>query len=132
MRVAAVEKARGGGLGEIARLILQLQGRIIQKLANLKAACTKRHFDIIAAELDLEALDVYFVHTGRPRDSLWTIAALAPDVIALEALHPYLTWCHVENIELTLPRIEQDVGQISQALERFEAHVGQVHEQIER
>ena len=43
MRVTAAEKARGGGLGEIAKLILQLQGRIIQELSDLKAERTKAH-----------------------------------------------------------------------------------------
>jgi hypothetical protein len=101
-----------------------LQSRLIQELANLNAQRTRAHYDVIARELDIDAVDSFCIANGlgRGENLLWRLAALAPDVIELDALHPYLSWVHT-NLELTLERLESDV----ELLFKF---VGPVLEQI--
>jgi hypothetical protein len=103
----------------------QLQARLIQEIANLRARRTKAHYEVITRELDADALDHFSIHSGLGRGEglAWSLAALASDVIALESLHSYTSWLHT-NKELSLQKLEGDVERLLKA-------VGPVLEQIE-
>jgi len=87
-RVTVAEQSRGSGLETIAGPMRALQAWIVRQLANLKAERTRAHCDVLARELDLESLDAYCCRAGYPRDLLWRLAAISPDVIALDPNFP--------------------------------------------
>lgn len=124
-RLAVAEQSRAGGLESIAGPIRRLQSKLIGEIAALKAKRTKAHYEAIAKELDGDSVERFCISIGLGRgDLLWRLAALAPDVLALESLHPYLTWLHT-NTELSLQKLESD----AEALFKF---VGPILEQIEK
>lgn len=122
------EESLGGGLEPISGLIRQLQQLLIEQIANLTAERTKVHHEALAKELDLEALDRYFIQHGLGQDALWTIAALAPDVLELQQYFPYLAWIH-PGLDRTLPKLESDIETLFKTVRAFEAHVGSEHKE---
>lgn len=125
-RLTVAEESLAGGLESIAQPMRQLQARLIQELANLKAQRTRTLYDAIVKELDSDATDRFCISIGLGRgpDLLWRLAGLGSDVVSLESLHPYLTWLHT-NTELSLQKLESD----AEALFKF---VGPILEQIEK
>jgi hypothetical protein len=58
--------------------------------------------------LDTDSVDRFAIGAGLGRGGnlLWRLAALAPDVIALERLHPQLPWLRAVNRELTFEQLQ--------------------------
>jgi hypothetical protein len=126
-RLTVAEESLAGGLESIAELVRQLQARLIQQLSDLMAQRTRTHYEAITQELDLDAVDTFCCRSGYPRDILWRLAAISADVLALEPLHPNLTWIGgLRNLALTLEKLEGDVEQLFKFCRAFETEVGSV------
>lgn len=121
------------GVEAIAKLVRELQGLLIQELADLKAERTKAHYAVISKELDSDAIDRFSIRVGLGRgpDLLWRLAALAPNVLELEAFFPHLSWIHPGLVELNLKRVEEDAERLFGFIKAFEDHVGAVPKLIE-
>jgi len=126
-RRATVAEQSLAGLEEITGPMIRLRNKIVQQLSHLSAKRTRAHYDaILAVGLDPEAVDRYCIHhgLGRGENALWALAGLGGDVIALQALFPYLTWVGNPGLELSLAKVESDIERLFAALARFEAGVG--------
>jgi len=120
-RLTYSQQSLPGSLEDVVAPMRQLQGWLIQELANLKAERTKAHYAVLAAELDEEAVRWFSARAGLGSgDLLWSLAALSGDVLELERQFPYLSWVHDRRVELTLKRVESDLELLYAALQKFE------------
>jgi hypothetical protein len=128
-RLTFSQQSLPGSLEDVVTPMRQLQSQLVQQLVNLKAQRTRVHYEVLAKELDQEAVTWFSARHGLGTELLWTLAALSPDVLTLERQFPYLTWVHDRSVELTLKRVESDIELLFAAVQKFET---EVLEQTER